>query len=106
MKTASLTILERSELPPAQARAILEVMEAEIVSRDGLLATKGDLRELSLATKRDLQELSAKMDVNFAIARGETRSEIAAMEGKMIRWVFAVWVAQLGVIVGLVKLLK
>ncbi len=95
MKTASLTILEKSELPPPQARAIFEVMEAELLVRDS-----------GLATKSDLQELIAKMEVNFAIARGETRTEIAAMEGKLIRWVFAFWVAQLGVIVGLVKLLK
>ena len=95
MKTASLTILERSELPPAQARAILEVMEAELLTRDS-----------ALATKSDLQELEMKINVKFATLRGELRTDIAAIKGEMVRWFFAFWVAQLGAMVTLLKLLK
>jgi len=45
MQTASLDLLEKTQLPPNQARAILQVMESELASHDQLLATKADLDE-------------------------------------------------------------
>ena len=84
MKTASLDILEKSQLPLGQARAILEVMESELLMRD-----------TSLATKSDLHELELKMEI-----------KLEAMSGRLLRWNFAFWIAQLGAIAGILKLLK
>ncbi len=84
MKTSSLDILEKSQLPPVQARAILEVMESELF-----------VRESSLATKNDLHELELRIDVKFA-----------TQTGQLLRWNFAFWIAQLGAIAGILKLLK
>ena len=42
MKTANLDLLEKSGLPPAQARAILQVMEWELAAHDTVLSTKPD----------------------------------------------------------------
>ena len=95
MKTASLDVLERSQLPPAQARAILEVMESEFALRDS-----------PLATKNDLQELELRIDIKFAALRGDLKTDIAAQSGQMLRWNFAFWIAQLGAIAGILKLLK
>ncbi len=91
MKTTSLDILEKSELPLAQARAILSVMESELLMRDS-----------SLATKNDLHELELRMDVKFA----NLETKVAAQIGQMLRWNFAFWIAQLGAIAGILKLLK
>ena len=65
MKTRSLEILERSQLPPAQAHAILKVMEIEIAAGHESLATKLDLLEV----------------------RSELKAEINKVEGALSRWV-------------------
>jgi len=112
VKTSSLDLLEESKLPPAQARAILTVMESELALHDGSLATKSDL----FAVKSDL--LAVKSDL-FA-AKAELREEIHRLDVKIeafradligeirgtIRWNFAFWIAQLAAIAGILKLLK
>jgi hypothetical protein len=65
MKTRSLEILGRSQLPPAQAHAILKVMEMEIAAGHESLATKLDLLEV----------------------RSELKAEIQKVEGALSRWV-------------------
>ena len=65
MKTRSLEILGRSQLPPAQAHAILKVMEIEIAAGHESLATKLDLLEV----------------------RSELKAEIHKVEGALSRWV-------------------
>lgn len=91
MKSSTLELLEKSELPPAQARAIFQAMEAEFSVHDGVLATKADLAELRLATKEDMARLEIKFE---------------AMRVDVIRWNFAFWVAQLAAMAALFKLLK
>ena len=91
MKTASLNILEKSQLPANQARAILEVMESELNFRDTLLATKADLHEFDL-----------KQEIKFAALS----TDIERMGSRLIRWNFAFWIVQLGAIAGILKLLK
>ncbi|MGD1032269.1 MAG: hypothetical protein ABSA05_14135 [Opitutaceae bacterium] len=61
MRTRSLEILEKSQLPTAQAHAILKVMEMEIAAGHDALATKLDVLEL--------------------------KSELNKVEGSLTRWV-------------------
>jgi hypothetical protein len=65
MRTRSLEILEKSQLPAAQAHAILKVMEMEIAAGHETLATKVDLLEV----------------------RSELKAEINKVEGALSRWV-------------------
>ncbi len=98
MKTVNLDLLEKSELPPAQARAILHVMESELTS----LATKADLQALQLATKADIQAVQLATKADLHALRADLIGEIKGT----IRWNFAFWVAQLGAIAAILKLLK
>ncbi len=81
MKTKSLEVLEKSQLPPEQARAILQVMEAEFATDE--LATKADLeRELvRFATKADLEHelvrFATKADLARELERFATKTELA-----------------------------
>lgn len=75
MKTHSLDILEKAELPPAQAHAILKVMELEMASAHESLATKADVMEL--------------------------RMEMKAIEGTLSRWVLTCILGQTAVLAGL-----
>ncbi|HEX3730365.1 MAG TPA: hypothetical protein VHV47_11215 [Opitutaceae bacterium] len=46
MKTSSIEILEKSQLPADQAHAILRVLEQEMTSSQEHLATKADLNAM------------------------------------------------------------
>lgn len=81
MKTTNLEILEKTQLPKSQARAILEVMELEIMAREEVLVTKSEFREAMLASKNDLKDT-----VKDAVHRIELRIE--GSEGRLTRWVF------------------
>lgn len=76
MKTRSLEILGRSQLPPAQAHAILKVMEMEIAAGHESLASKLEM----LATRSELK-------AEIADLRAELKGEIHKVEGALSRWV-------------------
>jgi hypothetical protein len=98
MKTSSLELLERTQLPPAQARAILQVMELEFAARDTALATRTDLRDLESRLGDRIHGVELKLEA----LRGELKSDIQAT----VRWNFAFWVVQLAAIAGILKFLK
>ncbi len=98
MKTSSLEVLENAELPPTQARAILQVMESELAAHDSSLATKADL----LAYKADILGGLHKLELKIEAQRAELIAEIKGT----VRWNFAFWVAQLAAIAVILKLLK
>ena len=116
MKTSSLDLLEESQLPPAQARAILRVMESELSLHDMALATKSDLRDLELKVealrgevRTDLQSLRGEVRTDLQVLRSDMQALRADMIGEIkgtIRWNFAFWIAQLAAIAGVLKLLK
>jgi len=131
MKTSSLELLEKTQLPPAQARAILQVMEGELASREEALATRADLRDglhglelKSEALRTEMQTLGGELRTEMAALRGELRTEMKALGGELrtemqtqraelireikgtVRWNFAFWVAQLAALVGVIKLVK
>jgi hypothetical protein len=86
MQTSSLDVLEKSDLPPAQARAILKVMETEMTAAHEVLATRADLADLKMM----LAEL-----------RADLRVEIRQVEGRLTRWVFTCILGQTAVLAGL-----
>jgi hypothetical protein len=98
MQTASLDILEKTQLPPNQARAILQVMESELASHDHLLATKADLLDGLHRLELNIHQLELKIEAQRADLIGEIQGTV--------RWNFAFWIAQLAAIAGILKLLK
>ena len=91
MRTASLELLEKTQLPPAQARAILQVMDLELANRDSALATKSDLREAIHDLRAEVQTIRAEL--------------IGEIKGT-VRWNFAFWVTQLAAMAAILKALK
>jgi hypothetical protein len=119
MKTASLEILEKAELPSAQAHAILKVMESEMSSLQDTLATKADLNGGLLVLRADLDKglsalgkdldtglLTLRNDVNVGLAsvRAEIltlAAEMARNDGKLSRWVLTCILGQTAFLAGL-----
>jgi hypothetical protein len=102
MNAAQLELLERTELPSAQARAILQVMESELALHQGTLATRAELQA-------GLHGLELKLEA----LRGETNTGLQALRAELIgkirgtvRWNFVFWVTQLAAVATILKLLK
>jgi len=102
VKTTNLEILEKTQLPTNQARAILNVMELEITAREEVLVTKSEFREAMLASKADLLGAVHGLELKLEAQRADLIGEIKGT----VRWNFAFWVAQLAAIAGILKLLK
>jgi len=83
MKTRSLEILGRSQLPPAQAHAILKVMEMEIAAGHESLASRVDLLEMKSALIASIADLRAELKGEIA----GMGAEIHKVEGTLSRWV-------------------
>ena len=88
MKTAELDLLEKSHLSPAQARAILQVVESELTNPGGVLATKADILALAdrFATKTDFQSLeqkfATKADFQSLEQKFATKADFQGLEHK------------------------
>jgi hypothetical protein len=87
MNTTSLDILERSQLPSVQARAILQAMDLELASKQDVLATRNDV----LLLKNDLLLFESRL-----------RQEMANLKAELVRWVFTCILGQTIVAAGLI----
>src|SRR6266513_568419 len=85
VQAASLEILEKADVPPAQARAIVQAMEIEIAGARDTLATKHDLLVLR-------NELSEKI--------GDLRTEMHGLASSNVRQRYAVMLGQTAVLLG------
>ena len=86
MQAASLEILEKAAVPPAQARAIVQAIEIEIAGAKDTLATKQDvlilrheIAELRTELRSEMTELRTELRSKIAELRTELRSEIAEL---------------------------
>ena len=115
MRILSLDILEKAELPHAQAHAILKVMEMEFAAAHEPLATRADLRAEIAVVRSELQSelaaLRSELQSELAVVRSEFRSEIAgvrsellvqakSLEARMARWVLTCILGQTAVLAG------
>jgi hypothetical protein len=78
MQAESLEVLEKADLAPAQARAIVRAIEIEIGSAKDTLATKQDLEQL----------------------RGDFRAEIHGSASGIVRQMYGALLSQLAVLLG------
>ena len=90
VQAASLEILEKAALPPAQARAIVQAIEIEIAgARD------------TLATKHDLLLLRHELELRLESLRGDLRAEMHAVAGSGLKQMYGAILGRLAVLLGL-----
>src|SRR5213082_4240281 len=75
VQAASLEILEKAAVPPAQARAIVQAIEIEIAGAKDTLATKQDV----LILRHEIAELCTELRAEMTELRTELRSEMTEL---------------------------
>jgi len=96
VQPASLEILEKAQVPPAQARAIVQVIEIEIAGASNTLATKHDF----LALHNDLTELRHHLELRIESVRGDLRTEMHAVAASTQRQMYGALLGQMAVLLG------
>jgi hypothetical protein len=79
VQPASLEVLERAAVPPAQARAIVQAIEIEIAGARDTLATRQDM----LILRHEMAELRTELRQEMAGLRTELRQEMAELRGEL-----------------------
>lgn len=79
VQAASLEVLERAAVPPAQARAIVQAIEIEIAGAKDTLATRQD----QLILRHEMADLRTELRREMADLRNELRQEMAQLAGEL-----------------------
>ena len=85
MQAESLDVLEKADVAPGQARAIVRAIEIELAGAKDALATKHDV----LLLRQEMAEM-----------RGELRAEIHASASSITRQMYAALLGQMAVLLG------
>jgi hypothetical protein len=96
MQAESLEVLEKAEVAPAQARAIVRAIEIEIAGAKDTLATKHDLVLLRQDVHGEIAELRSDM------VKGEARLEAKIHEStsSIVRQMYMAVLGQMAVLLG------
>lgn len=114
MQAESLEVLEKADVAPAQARAIVRAIEIEIAGASDTLATKQDfalLKQDFALLKQDLamleHRLESRLDNRIALLRtemaqqgAELRAEIHRSVGGATRQMYMAILGQMAVLLG------
>jgi hypothetical protein len=89
MQAESLEVLEKADMAPGQARAIVRAIEIELAGAKDTLATKHDVLLLRQELRQEIAEL-----------RGELRAEIHGSASSITRQMYAALLGQMAVLLG------
>jgi hypothetical protein len=96
MQAESLEVLEKAEVAPTQARAIVRAIEIEIAGAKDTLATKHDL----LTLENRLDSRISGLRTEMAQQGAELRAELHRSIGGVTRQMYMAIVGQMAVLLG------
>jgi hypothetical protein len=79
MQAESLEVLEKADVPPVQARAIVRAIEIEIAGAKDTLATKHDLLSLKEDLRQEIGNLRQELRQEIGNLRQELGQEIGSL---------------------------
>jgi hypothetical protein len=100
MQGESLEVLEKAEVAPAQARAIVRAIEIEIAGAKDTLATKHDLATLENRLDSRISGLAASLRTEMAQQGAELRAELHRSIGGVTRQMYMAILGQMAVLLG------
>ena len=96
MQAESLEVLEKADVPPAQARAIVRAIEIEIDGAKDTLATKQDIHVL----RGEMSQVRSELRQEMTELRGELKAEIHGSASSITRQMYAALLGQMAVLLG------
>jgi hypothetical protein len=96
MQGESLEVLEKADVPPAQARAIVRAIEIELAGAKDTLATKQDL----LLLRQELHSEVSGLRREMSDLRGELKAEILGSASRVARQMYTALLGQMAVLLG------
>ena len=92
----SLEMLEKADVPPAQARAFVRAMAIELEGAKDTLATKHDLLSLRVEMRQEISNLRTEVHAELATLR----TEIHASASSTVRQMYMALLGQMAVLLG------
>jgi hypothetical protein len=96
MQAESLEVLEKADVPPAPARAIVRAIEIEMDGAKDTLATKQDIHVL----RGEISQVRSDLRQEMAELRGELKAEIHGSASSVTRQMYAALLGQMAVLLG------
>ena len=104
MQAESLEVLEKADVAPAQARAIVRAIEIELAGATDTLATRQDLAMLETRLESRLDNrftgFAATLRTEIAQQGGELRAELHRSIGGVTRQMYLAILGQMAVLLG------
>jgi hypothetical protein len=83
MQAESLEVLEKADVAPAQARAIVRAIEIEIAGASHTLATKHDLVVVHQDLRHEMSELRAELKAEMSELRTELKADMSGLRAEL-----------------------
>lgn len=83
MQAESLEILEKADVPPGQARAIVRAIEIELAGARDTLATKHDILLLRQELREEILGVRSELHNEISGVRGELRGKISGLGSEL-----------------------
>jgi hypothetical protein len=100
MQAESLEVLEKADVAPAQARAIVRAIEIEIAGSKDTLATKSDLLLLGQDVRREMSELRLELKADLLGLETKLERKIHESAGSITRQMYTAILGQMAVLLG------
>jgi iron-sulfur cluster repair protein YtfE (RIC family) len=88
---------ERFHRVVSEAKAELKTDMADLKAE-----LKTDMADLKAELKTDMADLKAELKTDMADLKAELKTDMAAMKSDIIKWMFAFWIGQMAVVIGLI----
>ena len=79
----SLEVLEKADVAPAQARAIVRAIEIELAGARDVLATKADVTNLGASLRVEMSELASSLRSEMSELGSSLRGEMSALDARL-----------------------
>ena len=100
MQAESLEVLEKADVVPTQARAIVRAIEIEIAGAKDTLATKNDLVLLRQDLRNEISDLRVELKSDLAKLEATLESKIHGSASSLARQMYTAVLGQMAVLLG------
>jgi len=83
IRKATLELLENADIPPPQARAIVQALEDEMISGTEHLATRHDLQLLQGAMRLEIAGVREELHGDMSSFKDEMRGDMSSFKAEM-----------------------